>query len=204
MELFRLEKASKTTKPSLAKATTKPCPQMSHPQRLNPEGWECHPRLFMEQEGRDKVLPAHDGPAHIPEPPHISGRGLGTQTVLDTTCSRSRAGPAAVFSRKMLQGCDTSLPHQKCETGTFSVPADPPQFVQFTFSLPLPRKPGVTQDGLPKLSFLHSNQEQTQRQERKHCPDPPPNITQAGLEHTSSTTCPAHGLSLGLPHLLFH
>lgn len=122
------------------------------------------------EDGQGHVTPTsptracHNSLAHVPDPPHIPGRGLWTQTVLDTTCSRSTPGTAAVFSRKMLQGCDTSLPRQKCETGTFSVQPDPSHIVQFTFHgegtpLSIPGKPRMSQEGLPNPSFLHGKQE---------------------------------------------
>lgn len=192
-----LEKPSKMAKSSLAKATTKPCPQVSHTVfKCQGRGMAPWPGQAVHGAGENGQGPV--SPAHTPEPPHIPGRGPGTQTVLDTTCSSSRAGPAAVFSRRCCGAGTPPCParnvrqehsvSEQSRPGLYNSPSKA-------------RKGGVTRGGLPQPSFLHSKREHTRGQGRKRCPDPPPNITQ---EHTSSTTCPAHGVSLRLSHLLFH
>lgn len=62
-------------------------------------------------------------------PPDLSSSGWGMQC-------EPRAKIASVLSRKMLQGCDTRPPRQKCEVGMFSIQANQPREQQ-------PRAPAI-------------------------------------------------------------
>lgn len=141
-------------------------------------------------------------PAHTPEPPHIPGRGPGTRTVLDTTCSSSRAGPAAVFSRRCCRAGTPPCPARNVrQEHSVSELSRPSLYNSPSIPLPIPREHGVTQAGL----IPAQQREQTPGQERKHCPDPPPNITQAGLGTRAARPVLHMGYPWGcLAHLLFH
>lgn len=134
------------------------CPQVSHAQLLNPrDGDTGLGRLFLEQERMEKVT---SPPGPLTAQHTARTRPTFREGPLDTDCPghRGRAGTGAVFSRKMLQGCDTSRPRQKCETGTFSVQPAPSLSVPFPFPgegaspCPSPGNPGWA----PSPSFLHS------------------------------------------------
>lgn len=65
-------------------------------------------------------VPLHGGKVCTCKPLAPSGSGCGMQ-------HEPRAEIASVLSRKMLQGCNTRPPRQKCEAEMFSIQANQPR-----------------------------------------------------------------------------